>query len=332
MIAYFDIENLSSYTKSSGKALFDDCNRMIKGQFDLVFNFTKEELQAESKNNPAIMMWITQMTQGFKGKISYSNGNIFPMRPLKSNTHKSFNREQLSAAYLINDPRIANIKENGCILYSGVGQEVEVLSSLFKDEDYQFQKNLEIRKMTSWNNLDPYMMPATDIIIVDQYCLSDDTIYENNIYSLIDVLCKKIKNSAINITVLTLPSNYDRNTKITFYPDWNKIKDTIKKRVKCITGIEPKVTFVLSKNLDEHDRTIFTNYQYFVSGDTINYFDSNNKLISDGRYFYINSAAHRDHLEAMSSFIVDMQAIINNVKRLNADNIKFDKESCFLSF
>ncbi len=332
MIAYFDIENLSSYTKSSGKDLFEDCNRMIKGQFDLIFNFTKEELQMESKNNPSIMMWITQMTQGIKGKISFSNGIVFPVRPLKSNIHKSFNREQLTAAYLINDPRITSIKENGCILYSGVGEEVEVLSSLFKDEDYQFQKDLEIRKMTSWNNLDPYMMPATDIIIVDQYCFSDDTLYENNIYSLIDVLCQKINNSAINITVLTLPSNYDRNSHISFTPDWAAIKTAIKRKVKSTTGIEPKVTFVLSKTLEEHDRTIFTNYQYFVSGDTINYFNSKNELISNGRHFSIKSLARRDHLEAMNSFIDDMQAIINNVKRLNADNIKFDKESCFLSF
>lgn len=332
MIAYFDIENLSSYIKSKAKDAFEDCNRMIKRQFDLVFNFTKEELQKESKNNPAILMWITQMTQGIAGKITYSNGSVFPVRPLKSNTHKSFNREQLSAAYLINDPRIANIKENGCILYSGVGEEVEVLSSLFKDEDYQFQKDLEIRKMNSWNNLNPYMMPATDIIIVDQYCFSDETLYENNIFSLINVLCQKIKNSAINITILTLPSNFDRKSRQNFTPDWGNIKTVIKRKVKSITGFEPKVTFVLSNTLEEHDRTIFTNYQYFVSGDTINYFNSKNELISNGRHFSIKSLARRDHLEAMSNFIDDMQAIINNVKRLNADNIKYDKESCFLSF
>ena len=332
MRAYFDIENLSSFAKSSAKAQFADCNRMLRGHFDLYFNFTKQELEEEAKNNPAILSWITTMTQGVRGTISYIEGDHYPPRPLKSNTHKSFDREHLSAVYLINDPRIATFKANGCVLYGGKGEEVEVLSSLFKDDDYQFQKSLEIRRMTGWDNLNPYMMPATDVIIVDQYCLSDDTIYEYNIYRFIEILSQKIRNASLNIIIFTLPECHNRSSNVDFIPAWGEIKAAIKRKVKAITGQDPKVTFVLSRTLEEHDRTIFTNYQYFVSGDTINLFDSGWNVISRGRHFGIYSLAHRDHLAAMKNFLDDMQTAINKTKALNPDSIKFDKESLFLSF
>lgn len=332
MLAYFDLENLSSFAESSAKAQFADCNRMLRGHFDLHFNFTKEQLEEQAKKNPAILSWITTMTQGIKGTISYFKGEPSPPRPLKSNSHKSFNREQLSAVYLINDPRIATIKANGCILYGGVGDEVEVLSSLFKDEDYQFQKSLEIRRMTGWDNLEPFMMPTTDIIIVDQYCLSDDTIYEYNIYRLIETLCQKIKNTSVNIVIFTLPESHNRTNNTDFVPVWSDIRLAIKKKVKAVTGQDPKVTFVLSRTLEEHDRTVFTNYQYFVSGDTINLFDSRWNVISKGRHFGVYSLAHRDHLQAMKSFLEDMQKAIDKTKSLNPESIKFDKESLFLNF
>ena len=332
MLAYFDIENLSSFAESSAKAQFADCNRMLRGHFDLHFNFTREQLEEETKRNPAIQSWITTMTQGVKGSISYIKDEQYPPRPLKSNTHKSFNREHLSAVYLINDPRIAAFKANGCILYGGVGEEVDVLSTLFKDDDYQFQKTLEIRKMTGWDILNPFVMPATDIIIVDQYCLSDDSIYEYNIYKLIEVLSQKIRNSSVNIIIFTLPESHNRISNIDFIPAWAEIRAVIKRKVKAITGQDPKVTFVLSRTLEEHDRTIFTNYQYLVSGDTINLFDSGWNVISKGRHLGVYSLAHQDHLQAMKSFLDDMQKAIDKTKGLNPDSIKFDKESLFLNF
>lgn len=332
MHAYFDIENLSSFTRASAKAQFADCNRMLRGHFDIHFNFTKKDLEQEATNNPAIMPWLTTMTQGVKGSISYLGDESYPPRPLKTNTHKSFDRERLSAVYLINDPRIATIKANGCILYGGVGEEVDVLSTLFKDDDYQFQKSLEIRKMTGWDNLNPYIMPTSDIIIVDQYCLSDDNIYEYNIYKLIEVLCQQIRNASVNIIIFTLPESHDRIRNVDFIPAWGDIRAAIKRKVKSITGLDPKVTFVLSRTLEEHDRTIFTNYQYLVSGDTINIFDSQWNVISHGRHLGIYSMAHTDHLQAMKSFLDDMQTSIDKIKGINQDNIKYDKESCFLTF
>lgn len=332
MYAYFDIKNLSSFTASATNPLFDDCCRMLRNHFDLEFNFTKDELAVKAEENPTIKSWLTTMTQGIKGSISYLKGDIFPPRPLKANVYKKFNHEQLMAVYLIDDPRIATIKENGCIMYAAVGEEVEVLSSLLKDSDYQFHKSFELRRMSNWDELNSLITPTTDIIIVDQYCLSDPSVYNNNIYALLPMLCQKVKNSVTNITIFTMPKSYNKTDRTSFEPKWDEIRTIIKRNVKCITGQDPNVTFVLSSDMKEHDRTIFTNYQYVSSGDSINIFDSQWRVISHGRHLGVYSHAHRDHLQAMNSFISDMQSLIDKVKRCNMDNIKFDKTSCFLKF
>lgn len=329
MLAYFDIENLTSYVSSSASSKFADCNRMLRHHFDIHFNFPKDEL----KKYPEVMSWITVMNDGVAGKDPVFSSTVFPPRPLKSNTHRDFNLEQLSAVYLLNDDRMEMLMRNGAIMYSGVGTEVEILSSLIRDDiDYGFVKQLEVKQMRNWDNLDSHMTPATDVIIVDQYLFSDDSIYEYNAYTLIAKICQKIKNTPVNIVFFTPPDFYNRMTKITFTPNWGVVKSAIKQRVKSVTGQDPKITFVFSRNLEEHDRTIFTNYQYLVSGDSFNYFDSKWRVITNGRYLSLHSVAHRGHFATATNFIADMQVILDEVKRLSADNIKYDKESYFLKF
>ena len=328
MLAYFDIENLTSYVSSSASSKFADCNRMLRHHFDIHFNFPKDEL----KKHPDVMNWIKVMNDGVDKDPVFSS-TVFPPRPLKSNTHRDFNREQLSAVYLLNDDRMEMLMRNGAIMYSGVGTEVEILSSLIRDDiDYGFDKQLEVKHMRNWDNLDSHMTPATDVIIVDQYLFSDDSIYEYNAYSLIAKICQRIKNTPVNIVFFTPPDFYNRMTKITFTPNWGIIKSSIKQRVKSVTEQDPKITFVFSRNLEEHDRTIFTNYQYLVSGDSFNYFDSQWRIITNGRYLNLHSVAHRGHFVTAMNFVSDMQVILDEVKRLSPDNIKYDKESFFLKF
>ena len=329
MLAYFDIENLTSYVGSSAATKFADCNRMLRHHFDLYFNFPKELI----KDNDDIKKWITVMTDGTSSMDVVFLKEVFPPRPLKANSHREFDRNHLSAVYLLNDERMEMLMSKGALLYSGVGKEVDVLSSLIRDDvDYGFVKQLEVKKMKNWDNLDSHMTPATDVIIVDQYLFSDDSIYENNAYTLIAKVCQRIRNTPVNIVFFTPPDFYNRTTKITFTPNWGIIKSSIKQKVKSVTGQDPKITFVFSRNLEEHDRTIFTNYQYLVSGDSFNYFDSQWRIITNGRYLNLHSVAHRDHYATAMNFIADMQVILDDVKRLSSDNIKYDKESYYLKF
>ena len=240
---------------------------------------------------------------------------------------------RLLFVYLIDDERIEQIREYGLLLYGGVGSEIEILSSLIiTGTDYGFVKQLPIKKLTHWNNLRGYTSPCSDIILVDQYLFSFKELYDVNICELIGEMCTHAKGAKLNIVILTLPLCYDKRSKKTFPPDWGDIRKKIKGVVEARTGKSPNVTFILSSNLGEHDRTIFTNYKSIESGDTFNYFDYKWKVISSGRHIEIFSLADREFYANSMQFVSDMQTVLDNTQRLNGDNIIGDKKSNYLKF
>ena len=326
MDVYIDKANLKSYVSSSANNSFADCNRMLLNKFDLKFTFPKEEIAEDA----AILQWITIMNDGFKGAVTWNENH--PQRPVKSNSHTGFDRNQLSSVYLIDDERIQQLKEYGLLLYGGVGSEIEVLSSLIMGADYEFTKQLPIKKLTHWNNISSFTSPCSDIILVDQYLFCFQELYDVNVYELICEICSHANDAKINIVILTLPQCYDKRTKTSFTPNWSNIRDKIKSVVASRIGKSPNVTFALSSSLGEHDRTIFTNYKSIESGDTFNYFNSRWEVISSGRHIEIFSLANREFYDNSMKFVSDMQDVINNIKKVNKDNILGDQKSNYLTF
>lgn len=149
---------------------------------------------------------------------------------------------------------------------------------------------------------------------------------------MIGEICSHAKDAKMNIVILTLPQCYDKRSKISFVPDWTDIRKNIKRKVEEKTGKNPNVTLILSSNLGEHDRTIFTNYKSIESGDTFNYFDSKWNVISSGRHIEIFSLADREFYANSMQFVNDMQTILDNTKKLNKDNIIGEQKSNFLKF
>ena len=327
MDVYIDKANLKSYVLSSANPAFADCNRMLSNKFDLNFTFSKEDIAEDI----IILEWIKIMNDGFNGKVSWNVKH--PQRPIKSNSHTCFSPEQLSSVYLIDDDRIDKISEYGLLLYGGVGREIDVLSSLIMaGTDYGFVKQLPIKQLTHWNNLRKYTSPCSDIILVDQYIFSFQELYDVNVCEMIGEICSHAKDAKMNIVILTLPQCYDKRSKISFVPDWTDIRKNIKRKVEEKTGKNTNVTLILSSNLGEHDRTIFTNYKSIESGDTFNYFDSKWNVISSGRHIEIFSLADREFYANSMQFVNDMQTILDNTKKLNKDNIIGEQKSNFLKF
>lgn len=339
MDVYFDKSNLRSYVASSSNAAFADCNRMLVNKFNIKFTFAKDDIAPKKEDNndnskdenEDIRQWITVMNDGFKGTISWNVNH--PTRPLKSNAHTTFSRDQLSSVYLVDDERIQQLEEYGLLLYGGVGSEIEILSSLIMaGTDYGFVKQLPIKDLLNWRDLHNYTSPCSDILLVDQYLFSFTELYDVNVCSLLNEICSHAKDAKVNIVILTLPQCYDKRTRTSFVPNWTDIRNRIKQGVEANTGKKPNVTLVLSSNLGEHDRTIFTNYKSIESGDTFNYFDSTWKVISAGRHIEVFSLADREFFENSMRFVNDMQVILDNVKRLNKDNIIGDKKCNYLNF
>jgi len=334
MRAYIDYQNILSFFGSNNNPLFGDCLRMLKSQCDLYFNFPKEVL-LQDQDLQAIFV---QLTSGSKNapKPRFLDTS-FPSRPLKSNAQNELmSREELTAVYLLDDDKVQNFKDKGGIIVAGKGQEVDTLSLLFFD-DYQFSKSYAPKKeMPTWQALEPTVRPCTDIIITDRYLFSSTELLDYNIHSYLSVLGGKYHNKKVNVVIFTCLSQSfkgeDGKTH-TFIPDWEKLKTELKSNLKGALGSSPNVTIVALRKVEEHDRTIFTNYNNSYSGDSLIYYDSNWNYISNGRHYTIHSHGLRENLSRGFYFIDNMQSILSGLTSArDKECIYGDKKSNFLKF
>lgn len=330
MKAYIEKANAESLAASSSKTMYMDCMRMLKKHCSIDFNFPKEDLKASSE----LMKWFTTFfTDGVgQNSLHFDEPSILP-RPLKSNVHKLINTnpENLSSIYLLDGDDVQRIKDIGTLLIAPVGQEVETLSNLIF-EDGQYNDTIDVTQFKSWDEILPYTSPVTDIILIDSFILSDETLYDSNLCTLFKKVCHNLR-AKVNIVIFTLPTNYDKIRKIEITPDFDRIGQEIKKSVESITGYTPDVTIVLSRDLNEHDRTLFTNYKTFVSGDSFNYLNSQGERITKGRYLHVSSHVYTNNHKIFKKFYTDMQQLVDKIKQKNnPDLIKGDKESNYLKF
>lgn len=319
MNVYIDKNNIVSFLQQNKDKRFLPCNQMLKEECDINFNFSKKELLSDPKNGHEVLAWLTTLSAGMKGKVEW---NIkFPDRPLKTNCYNSFSQDQLCSIYLLDDDKIDKLLAKGILLLAKPGKEIDVLSNLCFPQK-QYQKNI-FRQLSSWNGLGNYLSPCTDIVIADQFLLSDATLYESNIYTLVNTLCSLAKNSKVNIVIFTLKEYYDKVTKQTFVPDWNKILGEMSSKIKSDVGMSPNIVIVTAskENLQEHDRSIFTNYKFYSSGDTMNYFDSTGKKITNGRTFNVYSLIDSDNRSDAQDFLSKMQSVYDSIHNLNSDLI-----------
>ena len=332
MTVYIDKQNLVSYVHSKGDVRFEDCNTMLKKCCDIKFTFSKDAVEKlddiiDKEASTKIKLWMATMVEGFKGRIMW--GVDFPPRPLKTNMCNDFPQEDLSAIYLLDDEKCARVKETGRLLIAEPGNELDALEHLIIGDDNLYTRILNPKDLENWDGIEQYLSPCTDIIIADPYLMSDHDLYDNNLYALVVKLASKSK-CKLNYIFITNKCILTRE-RIEISPDWETIKSTIKDKVEQITGYCPNVTFVLKQNI-EHDRTIFTNYKQYISGDTFNYFDSCWKVVTRGRYLNIHSIASKDCWDSCCSFLDDMQAVNIQLEELNPDQIIGDKKGLYLKF
>ena len=331
MQVFIDKANAISLVQSKklGSEAYDNCMKMLKYHGDLMFHFPKEELKA----SPELMDWIKIFADNFKGDMKWGLP-AFPPRPLKANLYKQMSDvNHLSSVYLIDDEKASAIYNKGILQLSPIGKELEILCNLILTEDGQLNHTLEPAKMTGWQDLAKYQSPLTDIILIDKYIFSSPDVVEYNLYALLKQICTIVHDSKINIVIFTEPDSHIKKSTTNYTPEFDRIRNTIKVEIQRTTGVPANVTFVLSHDLGEHDRTLFTNMKYYVSGDSYNYFDSQCKVITEGRYLQIYSMANRNNYAIGMNFVYDMQKIIDNVKKKNnPDLIKGDAESNFLHF
>lgn len=320
MELYIDKENLKSLIRSRDHELYGDCIRMVKRNFDIQFTFPYEEILKDEM----LSLWLIGFNEGLKGGSGTIKYDVqVPSRPLKTNVYNEFNNDanKMSAVYLLDDEKIDELANRKFMLFGRVGEEIEILSSLFFD-DYQFQMMFNAQnELKNWQDIQPMLSPCTDIIIADSYILSSPDVFNNNLYALIKEICSRATNSKLNIVIFTI-----KDTLLNI----KDIKSRIKKEVEQVTNIAPEVTIILQekpkrtselsleeKKTVEHDRTIFTNYKLITSGDSFNYFNGKWETITTGRWLNICSLANRHNFKIAMDFIEKMQSNVTRLIKLN---------------
>lgn len=327
MNIYLDKANLISLIAQKDKSNYNDCIRVLQRQLDCYFNFPKKVLA----ENAAILAWFRKnYTQGVGKTDTFFLPTPFPQRPLKTNCYQKFEIDQLSSIFLLEDENIDNLKEKGAILLGNVGEEIVILSRIFlQNGDYKFDKKLRIGSddFKNWNDLEKYQFETTDILIFDQYILSDETSIRDNLLPLLKVLTT-LSFVKINLVIYT--------KLIPGHLSYDEVKSSIKAAIRESTSV--KVNFTLVKYRDqrdvhvvqaEHDRTIFTNYCRYYSGDTFNYWNADGTKKTKGRELHISCLADKETHKLAKELILDIQ---NNINNLPPEYIQGDKKSNFLSF
>lgn len=327
MKVFFDFPNLISFIHSAGQPEYNDCMRMLLDNFELHVSFSQEEIEKmNGDDKDDFVFWISSI-DNLASEIKWNDQRFYD-----SFNPYDLGREYLMTVYCIQSGQ--KEADKGTLLIAKEGEELKTLSSLFIKGN-QYMDNI-FDKISKWKDLLKYSSPCTDIVIADSFIMSDNSLLSSNIIPICRELCSRAKNQKVNIVIITLKD--DSKSK----DDWKTIRSKIKDGVGG--KFRPNVTIVEARRerkdgeqrIKEHDRTIFTNYKLFVSGDSYNYFDSNGNKITGGRWLHVHSNADRDNMRSSMRFIDDMQEIISETEKVNVDLIKSDercdKKSNFLRF
>ena len=305
MNVFFDKANFLSFIASSkkDKTVYEECNKMLKRECCVKFNFNRNDFLEEERL--VFDYWIRTATEGVGDNDAITWGVQFPPRPISNNTFETLNANQCSSVYLLDgDDFNKYLKGRGCLMCASLGEELDCLRSLLiNDRDYG--RLLSIKELKGWKDMEKYFSPCTDIVIYDKYILNSPDLYEYNIFPLLESLCKNARNTDVNIVIITLR----RCNGIE--PPREEVREKIRAKIRKKVGKTPNLTIVCADKVPDHDRFIFTNYKFIISGDTFNYFKSNNELETKGRSFSIVSFVDKAYWKQGMVFIDDMQKFIN---------------------
>lgn len=333
MDVYIDYQNFCSYLLSMSNQDFAKCNEALLANFNLYFTFDKQEMNKAKKDvKHKFEQWSRTATKNRNGK-DYKWSVSFPLRPITENTHVKFNKEQLSSVYMIDGENVDKWADTGCLLIATKGKELDVIKNLRIEDSFNPTKQLRIRSMSDWSSFGNNSSPCTDIILVDPYVFAQsDLEYEVNSYALIEQLCKWANGVVVNIVIFTLDKYKDGTNGYSDVP-FATIERNLKAKLKDKIGAKPNITFVVLPEQEKHDRTIFTNYKMFTSGDSFKYFKdgANVSLCTHGDWMHISSLHDVGNHQNGKDFISDLQTVIDKVKG-GLSSIRGDKISSFLDF
>ena len=350
MKLYIDLENLKSLANNQDGEIM----KLIKENFDVLYTFDEECIKKEKRQKIVkIENWQKNLSSGRMGKGVCYETDLPSFRENDNGTLQP--EDELQSVFLVNNEYII---PNGLIT-SRTCSGIDALRNLLIEDKcipakFYYTRPEKDKEIQKWEIVSKNVSPCTDIIINDLYMFAQSDIeYESNSYKLIEKLCKKSIGQRLNIVIVTNKSfnmyekkkQKDGSFKMTPVPytiSTETIKRNLKRIAKQVTNCEANVTIIALSNKPTdkriHDRTIFTNYKLYISGDSFKYYkdkvgDNPNatEFISHGLWFGVCSLFDDEHNKIAKRFLDDIQEIIDESRTLQINPILGDGESNFLT-
>ncbi|RKD90016.1 hypothetical protein [Mangrovibacterium diazotrophicum] len=251
---------------------FPDGNECEIEKWNTFWTFIKKETNLFISSSEELnSIFVTKLSSG-RGdyKIEFHNGKSNKYFRNKVNNKSPHSFYCLSETNL--DEKNKYIKKNGYLIgfQDDFLEKWKDLKLLERPKILPVREGCRVPYFSSWQKLDEYLTPFTDLVLVDNYIFSDESMITSNFEQIITQFDKSTP-VKYNLTIITFEGGR-------FKLNGQKLYDDILE-LKMMNNWKCKIGLVLStQNVKEHDRGIFTNYIRIVTGDSFNYFDSMNKI------------------------------------------------------
>ena len=349
MKLYIDLENLKSLANNQDSEIM----RLIKENFDVFYTFDEQDIKKEKRQKIVkIDNWQKNLSSGRMGKGVCYNAILPSFCEEDNGTWNPI--DELQSLFLIKENSIipngliASRRNDGCDALRNLLIENKCVPAKFYYT--RPEKGKEIQK---WEIVSNNVSPCTDIIINDLYLFAQsDCEYDSNSYKLIAELCKNSIGQRLNIVIVTRMcfNVYEKkkqkdgsfkSVSVPYTISIDTIKRNLKRITKEVTNYEANITIIAQGDDPTykriHDRTIFTNYKLFISGDSFKYYrdkvggnPNTTEFISHGLWFGVCSLFDDEHDKIAKRFLDDIQEIIDESRTIPIKTIFGDGESNFL--
>ncbi len=145
--------------------------------------------------------------------------------------------------------------------------------------------NSEPVGLKSWNDLNDFLLPFTDLIICDAYVLAKANLIEHNLIRLLEVL-DRMNPVKYNFLLVSFEGR-DKKRLLDIDVEYTRLLTFIEeKKLKCDIGLILTPVGINKK----HDRNIFMNYLRLNSGGSLNYFRSDGSINIETEISVLSSA------------------------------------------
>jgi len=189
---------------------------------------------------------------------------------------------------------------------------VEIWNKLsVESKVYSYAVRKNTGSFNNWSIIEQHLIAFSDIVIADSYILSDISLIQSNLLKIL-LSFQSINPNGFSLSIITYEGSF--NSKINIDDCYNNLKQLIfNNNISC------KFELIFSTNrLKEHDRGIFTNYLRIKSGDSFNYFNSKNEIITKGTEIDFIPLIKREYYKLAQ---ITLQAL-NEIKITAGENQK----------